>query len=99
MKEEMQLVQEMEDAEDRDSEAYVDKLEQILGLKLDTISSLRDELRGFQSHRQAAKDREAKLMSDLSDGMHGQVQISAKVKSLRRQSSGSGLLAAPRIKR
>jgi ribosome-binding protein aMBF1 (putative translation factor) len=41
MKEEMQLVQDMERADDRDSEGYVDKLEQILELKLEGISSLR----------------------------------------------------------
>eukprot|EP01035_Chromulina_nebulosa_P020819 gene20819-26987_t len=35
MKEEMLLVQEMENAEERDSEGYVDKLDDILSLKLD----------------------------------------------------------------
>lgn len=37
----MQLVQDMEHADDRDSEGYVDKLEQILELKLEGITSLR----------------------------------------------------------
>jgi len=41
MKEEMQLVQDMENAEDRDSEGYVDKLDQILNVKMQGISALR----------------------------------------------------------
>ncbi len=53
MREEMQLVQDMEIAEDRDSEAYVDKLEQILAIKTDAIMALRSELKDFQSLRAA----------------------------------------------
>jgi len=51
MKEEMLLVQEMENAEERDSEGYVDKLDDILSLKLDGIQSLRNELKQFQNYR------------------------------------------------
>ena len=85
----MHLVQEMEDADDRDSEGYVEKLEQILNLKLDSISSLRDELRTFQSFRQQQlKEEQA---SQLSDELNSLAQISSKVKSLRRQSTNSNL--------
>lgn len=41
MKEEMQLVQDMENAEERDSEGYVDKLEQILAVKMQGITALK----------------------------------------------------------
>ncbi len=59
----MQLVQDMEIAEDRDSEAYVDKLEQILAIKTDAIMSLRNELKDFQSLRVAISSSAAQDIS------------------------------------
>jgi hypothetical protein len=51
MKDEMELVQEMENVEDRNSESYIDKLESILDVKSSAISSLRNELYSFQQYR------------------------------------------------
>ena len=51
MKDEMELVQEMENVEDRNSELYIDKLESILDVKSSAISSLRNELYSFQQYR------------------------------------------------
>ena len=51
MKEEMEIVQEMENTEDRDSELYVDRLEHVLGLKCEAIEVLRKELHFFQAFR------------------------------------------------
>jgi hypothetical protein len=84
MKEEMHLVQEMEDADDRDSEGYVDKLEQLLTLKLESISALRHELNGFQTYRQMMID-DVKRASEVEDDG----TVIKQAKSLRRQSSGS----------
>ena len=84
MKEEMHLVQEMEDADDRDSEGYVDKLEQLLTLKLESISALRHELNGFQTYRQMMIDDVKRASEGEDDGT-----VIKQAKSLRRQSSGS----------
>jgi hypothetical protein len=62
MKEEMQLVQDMEDDGDRDSEKYVDQLEQLLDVKSAAIDYFRAELNGFQKYR-AEKRKEAELTS------------------------------------
>lgn len=51
MKTEMALVQEMESADDRDSELYVDRLEDLLGDKEDTITTLRQKIKSFQKYR------------------------------------------------
>ena len=51
MKDEMELVQEMENVDDRNSELYIDKLERILSIKSEAIGSLRDELNSFQEFR------------------------------------------------
>lgn len=51
MKDEMELVQEMENVDDRDSEIYVDKLERILEVKSVAIYALKHELDSFQRFR------------------------------------------------
>jgi hypothetical protein len=52
MKEEMELVQEMESSDvDRDSERYAEMLEGILALKSDTIRTLQKELHVFRAFR------------------------------------------------
>ena len=51
MKTEMVLVQEMESADDRDSELYVDQLEELLSDKADTITALRQKIKSFQKYR------------------------------------------------
>jgi hypothetical protein len=53
MKEEMELVQEMENIDERDSDRYIDRLDRLLGAKGDAIASLRAELNSFQSYRTA----------------------------------------------
>lgn len=53
MKDEMELVQEMENVDDRNSELYIDKLERILAIKSEAIGSLRNELNSFQQFRSA----------------------------------------------
>ena len=53
MKDEMELVQEMENADDRNSELYIEKLAEILDMKSDAIGLLRDELHSFQHYRGA----------------------------------------------
>lgn len=47
----MELVQDMENVDDRDSELYIDKLEQILDMKSNAIEALRSELSLFQEYR------------------------------------------------
>jgi hypothetical protein len=47
MKDEMELVQEMEVVENRNSELYVEKLDKILDMKSTAIHSLRSELSSF----------------------------------------------------
>lgn len=51
MKEEMELVQTMEQASQRDSYSYVDQMDQILAAKLESINALRMELKSFQKYR------------------------------------------------
>ena len=51
MKTEMELVQDMENVDDRDSELYIDKLDKLLRTKFDAIGSLRAELEDFQRFR------------------------------------------------
>lgn len=51
MKEEMELVQNMEVAEDRDSEAYANALERILTMKEEGVDALRAELDRFVAFR------------------------------------------------
>ena len=53
MKDEMELVQQMENVDDRDSEHYIDQLERILSAKASAIGSLQDELSSFQHYRAA----------------------------------------------
>jgi len=48
MKDEMELVQNMENAEDRDAEVYIDRLERILDVKAEAISTLMTELDSFK---------------------------------------------------
>lgn len=52
MKDEMELVQEMENVDDRNSELYIDKLERILDVKSEAIYLLRNELNSFQQYRE-----------------------------------------------
>ncbi len=54
MKEEMELVQEMENTDDRDAEMYLDKLETVLDVKSDAIAVLRAQVTHFQSYRRSA---------------------------------------------
>jgi len=49
----MELVQEMENADDRNSELYIEKLAEILDMKSEAIGLLRDELNSFQHYRAA----------------------------------------------
>lgn len=51
MKQEMELVQNMEEMDDRDSEAYAQDLENVLRLKKNSVSVLREELQKFQKFR------------------------------------------------
>lgn len=51
MKDEMELVQQMENIDDRNTEEYLDHLESILKAKSDAISTLRSELNSFLSFR------------------------------------------------
>lgn len=51
MKVEMEIVQQMENVEDRDSRRYVKKLENILNMKSSAISKLKTELNSFRKYR------------------------------------------------
>lgn len=53
MKEEMELVQEMENIDERDSDRYIDRLARLLSTKAEAITALRSELNTFQSYRAA----------------------------------------------
>jgi hypothetical protein len=55
MKDEMELVQNMENMEDRDSESYVSRLDIIMELKSESVRNLRDELKKFQEYRKKNK--------------------------------------------
>jgi hypothetical protein len=52
MKDEMELVQEMENVDDRNTDLYIDKLEMILNVKNEAVATLREELSRFQHQRQ-----------------------------------------------
>jgi hypothetical protein len=47
MKDEMELVQEMENVDERDTETYVNRLQAILNVKSHALQSLRCELENF----------------------------------------------------
>jgi hypothetical protein len=51
MKDEMELLQEMENIDDRNTHAYLDQLDHIIQVKSDTLTSLRSELSLFQKFR------------------------------------------------
>ncbi len=51
MKDEMELVQNMEQADQRDAEAYVSRLDTLLDIKGSAVRQLRDELHAFQRYR------------------------------------------------
>lgn len=51
MKDEMEIVQDMESAEERDCDIYLDKLEHILELKSEAIFTLGRELKNFIKER------------------------------------------------
>lgn len=55
MKDEMELVQGMENVEERDTATYVDRLEAILDAKKTAISTLKNELKSFQKFRSVVK--------------------------------------------
>lgn len=50
----MELVQDMENVDDRDSEAYLERLEALLVGKAAAIHDLRAELKDFQQYRAEA---------------------------------------------
>ena len=54
MKQEMELVHTMESADERDSEAYANELENLLKAKKSSVDLLRAELLQFQKFRQAS---------------------------------------------
>jgi hypothetical protein len=61
MKEEMELVQGMESAEERDAEQYLESLESLLKSKAAAVASLRMEVDSFCKHRTAtAMQREGR---------------------------------------
>jgi len=61
MKEEMELVQGMENAEERDAEQYVEALESVLQSKAEAVKALRLEVDSFRLHRSAtAMQREGR---------------------------------------
>ena len=47
MKEEMVLVQEMEESDDRNAEQYANQLQAILSVKSESVMALRNELQSF----------------------------------------------------
>jgi len=51
MKDEMELVQEMENIDDRDTDIYIEKLEKIMQAKSAAVKTLRFELDSFQKYR------------------------------------------------
>jgi hypothetical protein len=51
MKDEMELVQEMENVEQRDSHSYVTRLNDVLEAKQRAILALRQQLKTFQTYR------------------------------------------------
>jgi hypothetical protein len=59
MKEEMELVQTMEQAARRDTHSYVSQMDQILVAKLESINALRMELKSFQKYRMEVRSTAA----------------------------------------
>lgn len=57
MKEEMELVQDMENVDERDSELYLHKLDSLLAAKSAAIDDLRGELTVFQKYRAVQRHR------------------------------------------
>lgn len=51
MKDEMELVQNMESTDERDPEEYINRLESILDAKSDAVASLRSKIYSFQDYR------------------------------------------------
>jgi hypothetical protein len=47
----MDLVQDMENVDDRNTDSYVEKLDKIIRVKSEAISSLRKELSSFRNFR------------------------------------------------
>lgn len=70
MKDEMELVQEMENVDDRNTDLYIDKLEMILNVKNDAVATLRDELSRFQHQRQHAQATTGGSGAVYADGGH-----------------------------
>ncbi len=93
----MQLVQDMEIAEDRDSEAYVDKLEQILAIKTDAIMSLRNELKDFQSLRAAITSSAAQDVSPRGAAAGTGIRMSSASDAASAAKASGMPLARPRI--
>jgi hypothetical protein len=58
MKQEMELVQNMEATDDRDSEAYALELENVLKVKKNSVNVLRVELQRFQNFRSKQLEQE-----------------------------------------
>jgi hypothetical protein len=58
MKQEMELVQNMEATDDRDSEAYALELENVLKVKKKSVNVLRAELQRFQNFRSKQLEQE-----------------------------------------
>jgi hypothetical protein len=58
MKQEMELVQNMEATDDRDSEAYALELENVLKVKKNSVNVLRAELQRFQNFRSKQLEQE-----------------------------------------
>lgn len=88
----MQLVQDMEVADERDSEGYVDRLEQILALKFDAITSLRMELNEFQSSRKGVLEGHEPhklIIRDENNANHASDSISAGKANGRRNYGNS----------
>jgi hypothetical protein len=55
MKEEMELVQDMEQSDPRDTGKYISDLEHLLRAKRESIDALQEVLRGFRSFRGAER--------------------------------------------
>jgi hypothetical protein len=55
MKEEMELVQNMENNDERDSDVYIDKLEDLLSVKSDAVGELRNKVKRFQEFRKLSE--------------------------------------------
>lgn len=73
MKDEMELVQNMESTEDRDSEIYMCSLENILTAKNDAISVLRAKLKRFKQYRQVQAQLQGNVVpsNTVTNANHG----------------------------